>query len=390
MRDKLRFHPLDFASAFGFIVYSASATVTPACLVILSRELNFSLFQGGLIELVRGILIIFILLFSAFIAEWLGKARALGLACLVVGVGFLGYAVSPNFYVVLLFVVLLGLGGGVVEALINPLVEELHPKDSGRYLNIANGFWSVGVLLAVLVASELLTQEVSWRLIFVGVSVSSFVAGVLFLWLRRTGGPRQRQSMAGVLREKTAILSSKSFWIFTGLMTCAGAIEGAFFFWSATLVQVQFDGSPRMGGYALALFALGMMLARFLWGIVIPQSQLPGLICWSAVGTLVLGITFVFVQSIGGIFVLLFLHGVAVACFWPSLQSYAVSRMNFSATPVFILLSCGGIAGFALASWVLGLVGEVVGLRESLILVPVFAALLLLFFGWERRQPQPR
>ena len=49
------------------------------------------------------------------------------------------------------------------------------------------------------------------------------------------------------------------------------------------------------------------------------------------------------------------LAGLGIACLWPSLQSYAADCIHHDHTMLFILLSCGGIPGFALASWAMGI-----------------------------------
>ena len=222
----LRFYPLDFASMLGFLAYSSTMTATPICLVAISQELSLSLSQAGSLEAIRGVLIIGTLLLSGFIAAKFGKARALGWSSLILGGGMVFYSFAPSYGILLIALSLMGLGGGVVEALINPLVQELHPKDSGRYLNWINAFWSVGVLATVLGTGDLLSRDVSWRAIMGGLGGVSFASGFAFLLLRRTGATRARQSMTDVFKEKRQILSSSLFWRFAWMMFLVGSAEG--------------------------------------------------------------------------------------------------------------------------------------------------------------------
>src|SRR5690606_35900183 len=144
-------------------------------------------------------------------------------------------------------------------ALINPLVQELHPEDSGRYLNLINAFWSIGVLLTMLGTGDALSREVSWRTIMATLGGVSFVAGILFLVLRRTLREKPRVSMISVLQEKKAILRSPRFWLFSAMMFLGGSAEGAFTYWSASLMQLQYGAMPRAAGVGVALFAAGMI-----------------------------------------------------------------------------------------------------------------------------------
>ena len=129
MKPRLHLHPLDFAAAVGFLAYSSSSVITPICLVILADELRFSLAEGGAIEVPRSLMNVAVLMLSGFASAKFGKAVSLGASCLLLGAGLLLYSVSPTYGVVLLAMVVMGCGAGVLEGLINPLIQALHPRD---------------------------------------------------------------------------------------------------------------------------------------------------------------------------------------------------------------------------------------------------------------------
>lgn len=378
----LRFVPLDVAACVAFLAYSASATVTPIVLVQMSRELGFGLAEGGGLEVGRSALIFLTLLGSGFLAAHFGKARSLGMSLLLLGLGMILYSRAESYGILLMALALAGVGGGILEALINPLVEELHRGESGPYLNIINGFWSVGVLVTVLLGGEQITRSGEWRPVLQTVAGVSLLAGILFLGLRNLGPPRQRISMGHVLGHKVEILRNRGFWLFTALMFFGGAAEGSFTFWSASYVQLVHGGSARAGGWGAGLFSLGMIVTRFAGGWWGKPGRMEPFVRASMVLGLVVSIAFPFLPP-GPLFGLgLFLAGVSVASFWPSLQSLAVDRLPLDPTALFILLSCGGIAGFSFSSWLVGLLGEHLGLSKAFGVVPLlFLVLLGLFRG---------
>lgn len=385
MSRKLQFRPLDGAAIGAFLAYSASAVATPICLLALAEELELSLSQAGLIEVSRSLLILLVLFASGFVAARWGKTLALAGSLLLMGAGLMLYAAAPHFAAVLLAGGVIGLGAGIVEGLVNPLVQDLHPGDSGRYLNIINGFWSVGVVATVLLTGDLLARGVSWRQIMVGVGVLALLAGASFLLLRRHGGAPTGHTALDVLGHKREILLHPRFRLFAPMMFLAGGAEGAYTFWSATLIQLEYAGSPRAGGVGTACFAGGMVLGRFLSGWLVGQRGLWWLIILSAAAGLAISLAAPLVHSLAGLYGVLVLAGLAVACFWPSIQAYAADRMPVDSTALFILLSCGGIPGFAFASWIMGVIGDAAGLQASFRLVPVFFAALALLLLVERR-----
>ena len=68
----------------------------------------------------------------------------------------------------------------MTEALVNPLVVDLHPGESGRYLNITHAFYPVGVVVSALLFGELLTLGYSWRFVFRVAAVGAVAMGLLF------------------------------------------------------------------------------------------------------------------------------------------------------------------------------------------------------------------
>ncbi len=381
---RLKLHPLDIASCVGFLAYSASAIVTPICLVALSEELRFNLGQGGALDVVRHSAIVVVLLSSGFIAARLGKPVVLGWSLVVMGAGLVAFAAAPSYGVIVIACGLIGAGSGCVEGLVNPLVQDLHPHDSGRYLNFVNAAWSVGMLVTVLVSGELLTRGVSWRTIAACIGGVGVVAGGAFLALGLARGHTATHGLGDVLAHKRDVLRSPRFWLLAAALYVAGAAEGAFTFWTASFVQLHHQGLARAAGIGTAAFALGMIVGRVAFSYLVPQRHLHRLILASAAVGLLVSLAVPWVSSLPALYAVLLAAGLSVACFWPSIQSYAADRTLLDPTALFILLSCAGIPGFASAAWIMGLVGDRHGLRASFMLVPAMFVLLLALMALER------
>ena len=378
MKTKTRLHRTDYAGALGFLAYSSSAIMTPICLLALMEELQFSLAGGGGIEAVRTLMILVVLVVCGFAAARWGMPAVLGAGSILLAAGMLAYAVAPSYGVVLAAMVAVGLGSGVIEGLVNPLVQQEHPEDSGKYLNIVNAFWSIGVMSSVLVSGELLTRGVSWRVLVAVSGGVAVVSGLLFLVFGRTArAAAEPVASAEAWQRMKAVLVNRRFWVFAAALFFGGGAEATFTFWSASYVQLHYGALPRAGGFGTACFAGGMIAGRMLSGHFVRQSALRLLIAASAAGGIAVSLLVFAVGSLGGFYLLLFAAGLSVACFWPSIQAYAADCLDVDATMLFILLSCAGIPGFGFASWLMGIIGDAAGIRASFVVIPFFFAILL-------------
>ncbi len=381
----IKLKPLDYGAIACMLLYAGSATVTPICLLAMADELNFSLSAGGGIEGVRSMLIFVSLFFGGFMAAKVGKVRSLTTGLFGLSLGYLVYAIAPSYSAILGATVILGLSSGILEGLINPLVADTHPGDSGRYLNITNAFWSVGVLTTVILAGDLLTRGISWRSIIAFLSACSFIVGIAMYFLRKQDASQGGLTVKQVLVQYRDCIKVKRFWVFCAMMVFAGGAEGAFTFWSASYIQVNFAANPRMGGFGTAFFAAGMMAVRLIGGMLVGQKYLRRFILISAGFGCVVAFAIPFVETVSLFFIVLFLAGMSIACFWPSIQSYAVDRIpQIDSTAAFILMSCAGVPGFGLASFAMGFIGDAVGLGKSFFIVPTFLLILVLLVIIER------
>ena len=379
----LRFKRTDIACSIGFLAYSSSAVMTPMCMLKLMEELDFSLSDGGAIEIVRVALLLVVLVAGGIAAARWGKPAVMMWGSFSLAVGMICYAVAPAYAIVLAAMAFVGIGGGVIEGLVNPMVQDAHPEESGQYLNVVNAFWSVGILSTVLITGILLTRGVSWRLLMASSGVLGVVAGIVFWRLRETRRPGlssdaepSRAEVGESLGQIRSVLIKKRFWVFASAMFFGAGAEGAFTFWSASYIQLYYRALPNAAGFGTAIFAGGMIAGRMLSGRYVRQKGLRTLILISAlIGIGVSGLVYV-VGTVGGFYVVLFGAGLSVACFWPSLQSYAADCLSVDTTMLFILLSCGGIPGFGIASWLMGIIGDSAGIRAGFAVIPVFLCFL--------------
>ena len=392
----MSFGRYDYGAFVSFFAYSSGSVVVPVALVSLAHDLGFPLEHGGLtaggaLHLARTLPMVLSMLLCGFAAGRWGKRRSFAWAVLCMSLGMGLCAMAPSYGVLFLALMLAGAGEGVLEGLGTPFVQDLHPAEPARYINFSHAFWSIGVLVTVLLSGTLLSWGVSWRLIIGGVAVVALIPVAILMFPAAPGHkypehpePRHWKS---VIRQIRDIVTVPKFWLFFAAMFLAGGGEFCLTFWCASYVQLHFGAAAWAGGVGTACFAAGMVLGRTGWGYLLKQQHLNRLIVLSALAGASITLFLPTASSLWLLFALLFAAGVCTAPFWPSVQSYSACRMPGSdTTMLFILLSCAGIPGCGFFTWLMGYLGnQTYGLGKALYLVPTCYLTLAFLIAYEWR-----
>jgi fucose permease len=394
----MRFGWFDHAAFIIFAAYACGSVVIPVALVELSRDLGFSLAEGGLsaggaLHLGRTIPMILTMLLSGFMAGRWGLRRTLGWSVLLMAAGLGLCALAPVYGILFLALMIAGSGEGVIEGIATPFIQRMHPGESGRYINFTHSFWSIGILFTVLGAGALLSLGVSWRIIVAVVALLAITPALMLLIPSRglTAYPEHPEplhwkTVRGHLLE---IIKIPRFWLYYAAMFLAGGGEFCLTFWSASYIQLSFNPAPWAGGVGTGFFAAGMVLGRTGWGYLIKQHQLSTLVIVSALGGTAVTLFFPILTNLWLFFGLLFVAGVATAPFWPSIQSYSGDRLTgVDTTMLLILLSCAGIPGCGFMTWLMGYIGnQSGGLEKAFYLVPICYILIAVLMIYDRVFP---
>ncbi len=368
---------VDRAAFASMFIYAAAANAFPVCLVKMSEELSFNLTQAGLLGFITSIEQFFVLIFSCFVAAKFGKIRVLRNSLLLLGVGLFLFSFSRTYYSTVALMLLIGLGYSFLEALLTPLVEDLHPKDSGSKMNMLHASWPIGITFSVLVIGELLSRGVSWRIIYTGLAVGSLVILFFYPASKKLALPRSRTDFSHM----GEILSQPRFWFLGMALFFAGAAEFSFAFWSASYIQLHYGTLPRAGALGAAIFAVGMVVGRMGSARLVLLLGLKRLIFVSASLGFLISLTFFLINRLEVLYIFMFLMGLTIACFWPSIQSYSARVLPVDATILMIFLSCFGVPGTSTASLVMGILGDRYSLHTAFIVAPV-SLILLVTFLW--------
>jgi len=366
------FAVLMWSARLAMFVFGATIAANSVVLKGIEREFSLSFGQLGTIGLVRGLCLGVIVVVGGLLAHRYGKKVLLTAGMLLLGGALLGLCLVGSYPVLLVVFGAVGIGLGLIEALANPLVAELDAARAGRNLNELNAFFAGGMVFGALAGGEFLVRQMDWRAPLLVLAVPALLGGGVFVRTRFPDHRRCDRTEGGL----GALLRSRAFWLFGGAMALTAGTEGGITFWSARFVGGQLGASPRAGAIGIAVFAALMTVGRLVAGRATRRVALGGLmIACAALGMGGL-VGLMLAGSVELKWCFLGVCGIAVGPFWPTILALADRRVRASSTTlVFALLAAFGIAGYALAAWIIGALADRWGLTASF--SPMVAALAL-------------
>lgn len=372
---------IDIAAMASMFIYAACVTVIPISLVKISEELSFNLTQGGFLGFISSIEQFLVLILSCFAAAKFGKIPLLRAALIIMSIGLYLFTKSTTYIMAVFLILLLGFGEGFMEALLTPLVEDLHPGDQGIKMNLLHAFWPIGVSVSVLIFGELLSRGISWRVLFIGLAVAVLIISFIYPSGKQINLPKSRTDFSHM----GEILAKPRFWFLGLALFFSGGAEGGFAYWSASYIQLQYNTAPRAGALGAALFALGMVIGRLTTSHLAHKIGLKKILLSSAAYSLLISLSFFAISGLSSLLIFMFFIGLGIASLWPSIQSYGASVIKVDVTILMIFLSCFGIPGYSTATLLMGIIGDKAGLHMSFIIAPIFLSALLLLLLFESR-----
>lgn len=184
--------------------------------------------------------------------------------------GLEGIAYSSDYSLLMAFVFLIGLGGGVLNGATNALVADISEQTKAARLGLLGVFYGIGALsmptiLNLLKGSFRADQIMSW----VGWSillVMAFYAWILF--------PKPKQAQGFSFNQAVQLVRSKSLLLAGLFLFFASGSEGLANNWLASYLENQHALSREQSLFSLSLLVLSLTIGRLVLGrILIKHSS---------------------------------------------------------------------------------------------------------------------
>ena len=356
-RSRLTAHTLPLLSSYvGMISMAAAVNSAPACLTALSDTFTLPESKMGLISAVTFVGIVLGICLSGYLSDRFSMKPFLLLGAGCQGVGMVGAAMAPSYAELLPRMFLAGFGGGVVDALLSPLVCALRPREKARAMNFLHAFYCIGAVITLGTAMLLFRAGHGWRIIFAVGAIPSLLA---FLGLAFSRVPPSPRSEPGYIPLRRLMLNGPFLILVVAMFLCGGTELGPAQ-WFPAYLERALGWARQNAGLGLLLFSLTMATGRIACSHVARRVSPSRMIICSSMACVVsiIAMSQPFsapVSLAGGI-----LHGLAVATLWPTALAFTANKFPGGGATMFAVLAasgnCAGVAfpaaiGFVTEEW---------------------------------------
>ena len=286
-------HRLLWAGFMAILAAGVGFSIRAGILGQWAKEYGFTMTELG--QITGGGLTGFgiIILLSSFIADAVGYGRLMGLAfvthvvsavlTLATGLAYQYGGKEAAYWCLFLGMFLFAIGNGICEAVVNPLVAALFPKQKTHYLNILHAGWPGGLIAGGL-ASYFMNPDtgdsVNWM-----VQISLFMVPVILYGLMVLGQkfPKSEAGEAGVSTGAMfAQLFAPLMLVLLLIHAMVGYVELGTDSWVAKITGAIME-SPQKG-LMLFVYTSGLMFAlRFFAGPIVERISPLGLLFVSGI-----------------------------------------------------------------------------------------------------------
>ncbi|MDO8683542.1 MAG: MFS transporter [Armatimonadota bacterium] len=276
------------------------------------------------------------------LCDWLGMKTLLLVACVMQLAGVALTVFAPSLAILGVATWSIGIGNGLVEASINPMVASMFPNEKTRRLNLLHVWWPGGIVIGGL-AGYFLGSHVSWQIKQSLVFIPAVIYGILFIGLKVPPTERVQSGVSTGAMYKELLRPLFLVFLFCMLLTAATELGPGQ--WMGT-IMTKAAGS---GILVLVWISLIMAVARLFAGPVVHKLSPTGILLSCAAVSIVGLLLMSKATSPTSAFVAATVFAVGVCYFWPTMLGFTSERFPAGGALLMGLMGTAGMtaAGFA-------------------------------------------
>jgi len=310
------------------------------------------------------------------LCDALGMRTLLGVAWLLHISGVLLTIFAPNYVVLELATFVVGLGNGLVDGVINPLIATVYPDEKTHRLNMLHAWWPGGLIIGGLAAYALTELGLGWQIKMATILIPAIVYGWMIVEQKFPATERVASGVSA--REMFREALRPMFLLLAFCMVLTAATELAPNQWMESVLK----NIAHTPGILVLVYISGLMFGmRYFAGPIARKVSPIGLMlscsALSGIGLFALSYAHDAVTAFAAATV----FGIGVCCFWPTML--AITSEQFPRGGALLLGLMGAIGNMAVNRTLplMGRIYDQYGAAESFRYITIAPIVLVCIFG---------
>lgn len=299
-------------------------------------------------------------------------------ACAVAGnvliaIGLLALACCDGYEMLLASTFCMGLGAGVLDMVLSPIVAALRPDRRTAALNWLHSFYCVGAVAAVLACTLALQVGVSWRTVALGLIPFPVIVATAFIPLRIPSlipDDVRRSGLGELLFQPVFLLALAAIFF-------AGSAELGLAQWLPAYAESTLGYSKTWAGASLLAFNAAMALGRMVAGSLAVRYSATNLMLAGCIASTLFFLVGCFSPWPSIALTGCILAGFTGSALWPSMLALTADWFPRGGATMFGVLAAFGNAGGIVMPWSVGAIADVSSMRIGLSTAAVCPVLMV-------------
>lgn len=356
---------------FG-IVFITLGTIAPD----LREKLDYNELQiGTLFSILPFGILIGSLLFGP-IADRFGYRILLFVSCFLMFAGFEGIAYSSSTALLRICILLIGIGGGIVNGATNALVSDISDRDKAANLSLLGVFYAIGALGMPLILG-LLRSRLSYESTVSMIGMLTLATAIMYLFIKF---PEPKQQARTNLWENLTNIKSRLLFLLAFFLFFQSSFEGIINNWTTSYLIEHHSFEQGRSLIGLSLMVAGMASMRLLIGSVFRNSSTVILMSLSFalifIGLMLVRTGISFGVAMGGLVLL----GAGLAAGFPVMLGIAGSVFSKMSGTAFSFILTVALIGNMLINYLMGFIAQHSGVKHLITVALLELLMMIMLF----------
>lgn len=314
------------------------------------------------------------MIFGGPLVDFLGIKKITWMAFVTHAIGIIWTIMADSMSSLFLATLFVGIGNGMVEAALNPMIASMYTEEKTKMLNRFHVWFPGGIVIGSIVGWLIMdVMGLSWQIMVATLFIPVVIYGAMFYGQKF---PVTERVQMGISNKQMFSSIGKPlflFMVFCMFLTAASELG------TTQRIESLLKESVAVPLLVLAFINGIMALGRMFAGPVVHKLKPAGMLLYSAIFTFI-GLWLLTITSGGMTFVAAAVFAIGVTFFWPTMLGFVAEYLPETGA---LGLSIMGGAGMFSVSLVLPIMGKLMddaNAAEALRTMSVLPAILIIAF----------